>query len=80
VKLHVKVAAAPLASLALGLSQVTDKLEEEAEVDMLIVPANPSRLVRVIVEDCEEPTGISKAEGLAAILKSPLTVIPRVIE
>jgi hypothetical protein len=51
---------------------VTDKLEDEAEVDMLIVPANPSRLVRVIVEDCEEPTGISKAEGLAAILKPPL--------
>ncbi len=40
-----------------------------------MVPVNPLRLVRVIVDCCENPLGTSIALGLAPIVKSDTTTV-----
>ena len=44
---------------------------EETVTDRVIVPENPLRLVRVIVEVADEPFEKVSDEGLAVTLKSP---------
>ena len=44
---------------------------EETVTERVIVPENPLRLVRVIVEAADEPFEKVSDEGLAATLKSP---------
>jgi hypothetical protein len=44
---------------------------EETVTERVMVPENPLRLVRVIVETADEPFEKVSDDGLAAILKSP---------
>lgn len=44
---------------------------DETTVESAIVPENPFRLARDIVDPAEEPLGIVSDVGLAVMLKSP---------
>jgi len=53
------------------LSDVLGPELEETVTERVIVPENPPRLVRVIVEVADEPFEKLSDDGLAAMLKSP---------
>lgn len=57
-----------------GLSETVGP-EGDATADRFTVPANPVRLVTVIVEVVEEPAGVEIEAGLADMVKSGLCVI-----
>src|SRR2546425_8559227 len=56
------------------LSDVLGPDVGETTVERFMVPANPFRLVRDIVDPAEEPLETVIEDGLAVILKSPILV------
>ena len=53
------------------LSDVLGPELEETVTDRVIVPENPLRLVKVIVDPADDPFETVRDEGLAVMLKSP---------
>ena len=53
------------------LSDVRGPVLEETVTDRVMVPENPFRLVRVIVDAADEPFESVSDDGLAVMLKSP---------
>src|SRR2546422_11447560 len=57
------------------LSDVFGPEVGETTVERFMVPVNPFRLVRDIVDPAEEPLEMVSDDGLDAMLKSPLLVV-----
>ena len=76
-KLHVEVAELPeMSVILLGLQDAVKPTAGLTVLDSVSVPLKPFRLVSVIVDVPDEPTGKVTVDGAAVILKSMmLTVI-----
>ena len=75
-KLQLELAELPeLTARLVGLQATLRPVDGLAEVDRVIVPLNPLRLVSVTVEVPDEPAGNETVEGLADIAKSFMVTV-----